>query len=193
MKGKEIHRKILWYIVFFLSLEIFPQSQEEILRDLQEDVNPYQNKDLSSKQNYLEELRAIYLKVAKALEKKEDKLAIEQANQMERSGITPDSLELRQSAELTEGQILYFKIRRLRAEAFYNIRAFRNALSDSQFIVENYPRPVIFDYTRYAVSLYYSGDPKKANQILKQARGKFKNENDQIILQKTNLLLFPDS
>ena len=159
---------------------------------MRDDTNSYQDKNVSAKDNHLEELKTIHLKVTSALETKEDKLAIKEANEMEKLGITPNRLKITQSAELSEGQILYLKIRRLRAEAFYNLRAFRNALPDSKFILENHPRPVIFDYTRYAVSLYYVGEEKKAKRILDQAQEKFKNENDQAILRKTNQLLFPD-
>jgi len=192
MNEKKIHRKFLWHIAFFLTIQIFSQSQEEILRDLRDDSNSYQNKEINAKDNQLEELREIHLKVTSALENKEDKLAIKEANQMEKLGFTPNRLKLALSAELREEQILYLKIRRLRAEAFYNLRAFRNALHDSKFILENHPRPVIFDYTRYAVSLYYVGEEKKSKRILDLAQDKFKNENDQAILRKTNQLLFPD-
>ena len=192
MNKTKIHKNFLWYIAFFLTVQIVSQSQEEILRDLRDDTNSYQDKNVSAKDNHLEELKTIHLKVTSALDTKEDKLAIKEANEMEKLGITPNRLKITQSAELSEGQILYLKIRRLRAEAFYNLRAFRNALPDSKFILENHPRPVIFDYTRYAVSLYYVGEEKKAKRILDQAQEKFKNENDQAILRKTNQLLFPD-
>ena len=110
---------------------------------------------------------------------------------MEKQGITQDKLKVKGVAELNEEQILYLKIRRLRAEAYYNLRQFKEALPDSKFIVENHPRPVVFDFTRYALSLYYSGDEKNAKRILIQAKSKFKNENDQTILSKTTKLLFP--
>ncbi|MBK7057172.1 MAG: hypothetical protein KBF99_10800 [Leptospiraceae bacterium] len=179
-------------LLFLITIQIFPQSQEEILKDLSEDNAPYTQTDAFTKESYLEKLKTIYLGVNTALEKNSDKQAIEESNRLEQSGITSDKMKIRGNAELGEEQILYLKIRRLRAEAYYNLRDFKGALSDSKFIVENHPRPVVFDFTRYAVSLYYSGDAKTSKRILAQAKSKFKNENDQTILSKTNRLLFPE-
>ncbi len=172
--------------------QVFSQSQDEILRDLREENVPFKDKENYPKDFYLEKLRTIYLAMGAALETKEDKRAVDEGNKLEKSGITADKIKIKGKAELGEEQILYLKIRRLRAEAYYNLREFKSALPDSRFIVENHPRPVVFDFTRYAVSLYYSGDEKTAKKILSQAKVKFKNENDQSILAKTAQLLFPD-
>ncbi|HRG45771.1 MAG TPA: hypothetical protein PLG41_06205 [Leptospiraceae bacterium] len=183
-------RTMKFYILLFLiAIQILAQSQEEILRDLREDNSTYTQ---DPRVLFLEKLKTIYISVTTALEKNSDKQAIEESNRLEQSGITSDKMKIRGNAELGEEQILYLKIRRLRAEAYYNLRDFKGALSDSKFIVENHPRPVVFDFTRYAVSLYYSGDVKTSKRILAQAKSKFKNENDQAILSKTNRLLFPE-
>jgi hypothetical protein len=179
-------------LIFLIAIQILAQSQEEILRDLREDNSSYTQKEVDSKDLYLEKLKTIYLAVNTSLEKKLDNQAIEESNRLEQSGITSDKIKIRGNAELGEEQILYLKIRRLRAEAYYNLRDFKGALSDSKFIVDNHPRPVVFDFTRYAVSLYYSGDTRTSKRILAQAKAKFKNENDQTILSKTNRLLFPE-
>lgn len=177
--------------LFLVSFQLFTQSQEDILRDLREDNVKYEDSSKTPKIFFLERLNSIYQYVTSDLENKDDKKAIEDANQMEKQGITQDKLKVKGVAELNEEQILYLKIRRLRAEAYYNLRQFKEALPDSKFIVENHPRPVVFDFTRYALSLYYSGDEKNAKRILIQAKSKFKNENDQTILSKTTKLLFP--
>ena len=179
-------------LIFLIAIQILAQSQEEILRDLREDNSSYTQKEVDSKDLYLEKLKTIYLAVNTSLEKKLDNQAIEESNRLEQSGITSDKIKIRGNAELGEEQILYLKIRRLRAEAYYNLRDFKGALSDSKFIVDNHPRPVVFDFRRYAVSLYYSGDTRTSKRILAQAKAKFKNENDQTILSKTNQLLFPE-
>ena len=153
--------------LFLVSFQLFTQSQEDILRDLREDNVKYEDSSKTSKIFFLERLNSIYQYVTSDLENKDDKKAIEDANQMEKQGITQDK------------------------EAYYNLRQFKEALPDSKFIVENHPRPVVFDFTRYALSLYYSGDEKNAKRILIQAKSKFKNENDQTILSKTTKLLFP--
>lgn len=178
--------------LLFISIQVRAQSEEEILRDLREDNVKYEDSSKTPKNFHLQRLNSIYLAVTSDLENKEDKKAIEDANQLEKYGITSEKIKVKGVAELNEEQILYLKIRRLRAEAYYNLRQFKEALPDSKFIVENHPRPVVFDFTRYALSLYYSGDEKNAKRILLQAKGKFKNENDQAILSKTTKLLFPD-
>ncbi|MBK8397628.1 MAG: hypothetical protein IPL26_20635 [Leptospiraceae bacterium] len=179
-------------LLFILFSKTFSQSQEEILRDLREDNVIYDHSSQKYKNIYLEKLKIIHLKVNTALETKEDVVAVVEANKMESYGITSDTIKVKGIAELGEEQTLYLKIRRLRAEAYYNLREFKNALPDSKFIVENHPRTVVFDYTRYALSLYYSGNEKDAKRILLQAKAKFKNENDQNIISKTTRLLFPD-
>lgn len=178
-------------ILFLFTTQLFSQSQDEILRDLREENVPFKDKESYPKDFYLEKLRTIYLAMGSALETKDDKRAIDEGNKLEKEGIAPPGvIKIRGKAELGEEQVLYLKIRKLRAEAYYNLREFKSALPDSKFIVENHPRPVVFDFTRYAVSLYYSGDEKTCKKILEQANTKFKNENDQVILSKTIKLLF---
>jgi hypothetical protein len=179
-------------ILFLFTTQLFSQSQDEILRDLREENVPFKDKESYPKDFYLEKLRMIYLAMGSALETKDDKQAIEEGNKLEKAGITPDVIKIRGKAELGEEQVLYLKICKLRAEAYYNLREFKSALPDSKFIVENHPRPVVFDFTRYAVSLYYSGNEKTSKRILEQANTKFKNENDRLILSKTIKLLFND-
>lgn len=179
-------------LLFFFVTTVISQSQEDILRDLREENVPYAQENPNQNESSLEKLKSIHRSVTAALENKLDNQAIEEGEKLEKYGIIPDKLNLRGKKELGEREILYLKIRRLRAEAYYNLREFNLALSDSRFIVENHPKPVVFDYTRYAVSLYYSGDKKGSKRILMQAKSRFKNENDQIILSKTDQLLFPN-
>lgn len=192
MKQTEMEYLNRFLLFLFICLSfplLFSQTQEEILEDLRED-NSY--KTDTSQYSFLEKLRSIHKNVKSDLENKEDKNAIQHANELEKSGITSDKFSFRGKSELGEIETLYLKIRKLRGEAFYNLRDFKNALSDSKFIVENHPKSVVFDYTRYAVSLYYSGEERQARKILNQAKAKFKNSNDQEILNKTIQLLFPN-
>lgn len=180
------------FLLFFFVSSVLSESQEDILRDLREENVPYAQEKPISSEDYLEKLKSIHRLVTTALENRLDNQAIEEGKKLEKYGITPDRLNLSGKKELGEREILYLKIRRLRAEAYYNLREFNLALSDSKFIVENHPKPVVFDFTRYAVSLYYSGDAKGSKRILTQAMSRFKNENDQNILSKTDQLLFPN-
>ncbi|HNC54404.1 MAG TPA: hypothetical protein PK079_20575 [Leptospiraceae bacterium] len=192
MKQTEMEYLNRFLLFLFICLSfplLFSQTQEEILEDLRED-NSYKTE--TSQYSFLEKLRSIYKNVKSDLENKEDKNAIQHANELEKLGITSDKFSFRGKSELGEMETLYLKIRKLRGEAFYNLRDFKNALSDSKFIVENHPKSVVFDYTRYAVSLYYSGEERQARKILNQAKAKFKNSNDQEILNKTLQLLFPN-
>lgn len=188
-----LNKNILLLLFYFLFLSLYAQSQEEILQDLREDNVLYKDNSNYPQVSQLENLQSIYKQVKLDLENKEDKKAIQDANRLEKSGFTSDKINLSGKSELTETELTYIKIRRLRAEAFYNLREFKNALPDSKYIVETHPKPVVFDYTRYAVSLYYSGQERLSKKILLQARSKFKNQNDQEILTKTLLLLFPKS
>jgi hypothetical protein len=183
---------MIFVILFLFSFQIYSQSQDEILSDLREDNVLVKESQIIPKSFCLEKLRTIYIAIGTAMENKDDNKAIEEANQMEKSGITAEKIKIGSYAELNEEQILYLKIRRLRGEAFYNLREFKNALPDSKFIVENHPRPVVFDYTRYIISLYYLGEGILAKRILVIAKKKFKNKNDLLILQKTDQLLFPE-
>lgn len=117
-------------------------------------------------------------------EKKQDKSAIDLASEVE------SKLPLFEDLPLKEKN-LFIRMRRMRGESFLHQGKYSESLPDTEFVYKENPKPVIFDYTRYAFSLYHSGREKEAYFILNKARTIFKHENDKKILDKTMQILFP--
>ena len=145
---------------------------------------------LAQNNEILRILKSIHYATTRALVRKDYQLAIEEANKLEKSKIKYEELKSLGNKNLSEEQVAYLGIRKNRAEAYYYLELYPVALEDSKFVYEHHPNPSVYEYTRYAFSLYYSGDRETAFQILTTGYRTLEDEKSQELLRKTIELLF---
>lgn len=135
-------------------------------------------------------LKSIHYVTSRALDRKDYYTAIEEANKLEMSKIEFEELKQSDGKDLSEEQTAYIGIRKNRAEAYYYLELYPIALKDSKFVYENLPNPSVYEYTRYAFSLYYSGDKETAFKVLTTGYRTLGDKKSQRILRKTIELFF---